>query len=277
MTMSLWLFVAVCLPLQAHTFVVSSGTFTVGGLVAGGSQEAVIYYPDSAPAHSKFPLLSFGHGYEAGGTALQPYYHKLLQDISSAGFVVVAAASCPSDFCTKPMSADMSHVLDACAKNTSAHPALALVNQTAQQGIFGHSMGAFCVTRAAVDAQANGRLGAAVYLHGGNFWPWGGASEVKVPVFSTTGSNDTTAPPAGTKLAWNEQSHAHPRVFANLLGALHNESITSGRLNPFVAAFFQCHLTQLQGACSMIYGNSSDSLCHSANPSLAMKECLVHA
>ena len=34
-------------------------------------------------------------------------------------------------------TADMSHVLDACAKNMSAHPALALVNQTAPQGIFG--------------------------------------------------------------------------------------------------------------------------------------------
>jgi hypothetical protein len=45
---------------------------------------------------------------------------------------------------------------------------------------------------------------------------------------STTGSSDTTAPPAGTKLVWKEQSNSHPRAFANLLGAQHNESVNSG-------------------------------------------------
>merc|ERR1711865_868878 len=231
-TMRCWLLLLPLCVAPAHAFAVKWDNFTIGGLIAGGSQQAIIYYPKES-TQMKFPLLSFGHGYGAGGAGLQPYYHKLLQDVSSAGFVIVAAASCPTSFCTKSLSADMAHVLNV---SKEVHPALEMVNRSAKLGMFGHSMGAFCTTRATVDARVGGKLGAAVYLHGGNPWPWGGASDVKVPVFSITGSADTTAPPAGTKLVWNEQSNAHPKAFANLLGALHNESVTTGRMNPFVAS-----------------------------------------
>jgi len=245
--------------------------------VAGGSQDALIVYPTGGVPGEQFPLLSFGHGYEAGGEQLWPYYHKLLRDVAAEGFVVVAATSCPTSFCTGKMSSDMASTLQTCWANSSLHPALGLVNRSLKTGIFGHSMGAFCTTRAVVDAQASGNLGAAVYLHGGNPWPWGGAGDVEVPVFSTTGSADSTAPPLGTKIAWEEQKRAHPKVFANLAGAMHNESVTNGRLNPYVAAFFLCHLTDLHPACDSIYGNGSKSLCHSGNPALAMAECTTAA
>ena len=109
---------------------------------------------------AKYPLLSFGHGYggkidtaleplphngsTAGGADLQPYYHKLLYDIASAGFVVVAAASCPRDFCTKTMSTDMAYTLEACHTNSSLHPALAMVNRSLKTGLFGKHIGSVC-------------------------------------------------------------------------------------------------------------------------------------
>ena len=167
---------------------------------------------------------------------------------------------------------DMVHVLQAVQANSSLHPALASANFS-RVGIFGHSMGAINTASAIKDytSLSNvGTLGAAVYLHAGSSDPLLN-KQIKIPILTTTGTADADVSPASTKRSWEEQSNAHPRVFANLKGAVHNESAVHGRLNPFIAAFFSCHVAQLSGQCDRVYGNGSADLCQ-AHP---MQDCEV--
>ena len=97
---------------------VTYDSFTVGGLVAGDSQDAWIFHPTAAAAGQvedrRFPVLSFGHGFTAGGDqawcqahgvappkppaypgpyCLPTYYQLLLTDVAAAGFIVLAPAT----------------------------------------------------------------------------------------------------------------------------------------------------------------------------------------
>ena len=68
---------------QQGPFNTQSARFTVGGLVAGGSQEAYVYWPvDPAEAGAAAParnVVAFGHGLKAGGEKMDQSYGALLR------------------------------------------------------------------------------------------------------------------------------------------------------------------------------------------------------
>lgn len=68
-----------------------------------------------------------------------------------------------------------------------------------------------------------------------------------------------------------DSSPAQYKVFAIAKGAGHMEPIQGGRLNPFDAYFFGCHVADLKASCDKIYGSGDDSICK-AN---AMDVCKV--
>jgi hypothetical protein len=161
------MFVAAVLACLATSYEVMYDSFTVGGLVAGDSQDAWIFSPVATDNATRFPVLSFGHGYSAGGDeawctahgvkpptppqypgpyCLPTYYHLLLADVAAAGFIVLAPASCPDQLCSNQYL-DMSRVLTATQANRSLHPALWRANFS-KVGLFGHSMGAINTARA---------------------------------------------------------------------------------------------------------------------------------
>ncbi|GMH65355.1 hypothetical protein TrRE_jg8903, partial [Triparma retinervis] len=76
---------------------VSKEDVTVGGYVCGGDQGAIVYYPTQKADPS--PLISFAHGYKAGGDKVDPSYKTLLEGIASYGYVIIALKSAPDDFC----------------------------------------------------------------------------------------------------------------------------------------------------------------------------------
>jgi hypothetical protein len=130
---------------QQGPFKTQSAQFTVGGLVAGGSQDAYIYWPlDAATAGAAATaprnVVAFGHGKRAGGDRLHKSYSPLLSTIASYGLVVIAPLSCPDDLCLRELAQDLGTVLEACAANRTLHPALARANFT-RVGVAGHSMG----------------------------------------------------------------------------------------------------------------------------------------
>lgn len=63
-----------------------------------------------------------------------------------------------------------------------------------------------------------GSVGAAVYLHAGSVDPVLD-QKIRIPILTTTGTADEDVKPARTRLSWQEQTNAHPRVFINLEGA----------------------------------------------------------
>ena len=87
---------------QQGPFETQSAQFTVGGLVAGGSQDAYIYWPlDAAEAGTAAParnVVAFGHGKKAGGEKMDRSYHALLSTLASYGLVVLAPLSWPPSF-----------------------------------------------------------------------------------------------------------------------------------------------------------------------------------
>jgi len=236
-------------------YAVKNETFTVGGMRTGGSQLAFIAYPTDTS--SRFPFLSFGHGATSGGRPLEPQYTDLLLHIASHGFIIVAPESCPQ-FCNN-WEVDLLGVIDICRQNPSLHPALERATFDSV-GLFGHSMGGVATSKGSVHA-AQHNITAAVGLHG--CWA---ESAVTIPSFFTTGTKDPFATPAKMDKCVQQATGATPLVYADLLGAGHFEpgGVYPGphRFDPYVARFFQCHVSQNATACDYIYGNGPKALCN---------------
>jgi hypothetical protein len=73
--------------------------------VCGSSQNAVVFYPTN---HDQSPLISFAHGFTAGGRATAADYVRLLSGVASWGYVIVALeceahrGDCPRSTSTRP-------------------------------------------------------------------------------------------------------------------------------------------------------------------------------
>ena len=260
-----------CSPLpQLGPFKTQSEQFTVGGLIAGGSQDAIIYWPldateataASAPARN---VVAFAHGLRAGGEKMDPAYHPLLVTLASYGLIVIAPLSCPHDFCAKQLGLDLGTALDACAANRTLHPALAGANFT-RVGVAGHSMGGAASGYVASAENATSAYGVQAYvgMHG---TPVLQESTIAVPTMYTTGAKDHLVLPSVVKNSFGRSTGAHPRVFAELSDADHFEPTAnfSGhlRLNPYVAAFLLCHVAGDGASCANVYdATDASSLCN---------------
>ena len=253
---------------QQGPFKTSSDQFTVGGLVAGGSQDAYIYWPldavAGAAANAPRNVVAFGHGKRAGGDMLHKSYGPLLSTIASYGLVVIAPLSCPNDLCLRELATDLGTVLEACAANRTLHPALARANFT-RVGVAGHSMGGASSGYVASSTNATA-LGVQAYvgMHG---TPVTYEAELALPTLYTTGGEDRLVRPSIVKSSFDKSVGARPRVLAELADADHFEPTNpiAGhlRLNPYVAAFLMCHVAADDASCAKIYdATDASSLCN---------------
>jgi len=233
-------------PAPAGGFATSWEEFKLpNGWFCGPNSSTVIVFP-TLLEQGPFPILSFGHG--SGGSLLQP----LLKSVASLGFVIVA----PKTGCCNDHGKDILHALDWSRSNASLHKALGHVDWS-RAGIFGHSFGSAWASSAVREAEQSPdvyNVKAAVFSHGGH-----SASGITVPSMFTSGRG------GGAGEDMFDSSPAEYKVFAIAQGAGHMEPIQGGRLNPFDAHFFGCHVAQKQTSCDKIYGDADDSLCK-ANP-----------
>ena len=168
-------------------------TITLHGLVAGGTQDAILTYPKTPYPGHKYPLITFAHGTDVGPAS----YQKLMDTVSQEGFIVVAVGSCPRGEC-KTGWKDVVKAIEVC-KDGTAHPrgkqgekveALKHVDFNSV-GIFGHSMGGGYVTAIATDGGYNIKCGAS--LHGASCGSYHKQAP-KVPMLYTAGSTDRIIP-----------------------------------------------------------------------------------
>ncbi len=123
------------LNVTAHgPFSVASENVVVGGYVCGGNQGAVVYYPTD---HDKSPLISFAHGFTAGGESVAVDYNPLLKGVASWGYVIVALKSAPKNYCNRETE-DQIHSLDWAKTSKFA----SRIDWDKPTGVMGHSMGA---------------------------------------------------------------------------------------------------------------------------------------
>ena len=254
---------------QQGPFATASGNFTVGGLVGGGSQQAMIYYPVQHDAQNlslapSFNVVSFGHGATSGGEKLDPAYHPLLTTLASYGLVVIAPMSCPDGFCPVQLADDLGSVLTTCDAKRGLHPGLKNANFS-RTGVAGHSMGGTAAGyMAAANSTSRHLVHAYVGLHG---TPISKERGLNMPTMYTTGGNDVIVLPEVVRASFSASTNAHPCVFAQLSDATHFEPTNPlpghFRLNPYVAQFFLCHLSGQQEACTHIYNAKDESsLCN---------------
>lgn len=121
---------------------VYKSTIYIGGFVCGRSQNAIVYYPESHDRSftRKFPLISFAHGFRAGGQKLDKDYSKLLVGLASWGFIVIAPESAPTSYCEEQYE-DQLRVFDYVQSNRRKNKAFASLDSLAYYGVLGHSMG----------------------------------------------------------------------------------------------------------------------------------------
>ena len=225
----------------------------------GGPSTAVVYKP-SDTSGGPYPLISFAHGFTAGGTRVDPDYGpKLLGPLAAAGYVVVATEDAPKNYCEWETADQISSLgLD-----------LRDVDRSMPTGIAGHSMGGHATELSSSNSRAVSKynIATAVALHPVSF-PF---FQPKIPVFFGTGSADVIVPPSGPVLAYKATKKSG-KVLAEIKGATHFEPNTIGRnrWTPFVIAMFDCHIKRQSEQCDKIYGTGEGALCSGA---ISMTKC----
>jgi len=241
---------------------VKSEDVTVGGYVCGEHQTARVYYPN--PLSGKFPLISFAHGFQCGGTEAYADYSTMLTALTAAGYVVIVSESSNWPFeCSEEWKDQLRSMEWARASNFSSH-----IDFTLQTGVLGHSMGggASYHTAGLAVAVKEYNIGAAVALHPQIRSPFHlqPITNSLVPIFFGAGSEDEVVSPASVKKAYS-QTTGVPKVFVEIDGAFHDEPMCppfgKARYTPYVIAMFDCHLKGDNGQCRTIYGSGSGTLC----------------
>jgi dienelactone hydrolase len=225
-----------------------------------GPSEAMVYSPKES---GKFPVISFAHGWTAGGNKVDADYGpKLLEPLAAAGYVVIATMDAPSNYCeyeTEDQITSLGLAL--------SHPK---ADSSQPTGIAGHSMGGHATVYSSGNSHAVQKynIAAAVALHPA-FFPF---VQPTVPIFYATGSADTIVKPSGVKGIYEITKGS--KVFAEIKGATHLEPNTLGgrnRWTPYVINMFNCWIKEQDYDCDKIYGNKSGDLCN--NPNVPMSDC----
>jgi len=237
--------------------VINRETFELPGFDCGdgtiSNGTVWIFYPQELKG--PYPIVSFLHG-SGGGR-----FDSLLYQIAGLGIVAVA----PMRGVCGDLTNQQLWAVRGSQKMQYLHPALSHVNYESL-GVIGHSMGGAFTMGSATHAHEY-NIKAMVASHGGspNAAP---QIPADVPCMFSTGSGD----PKRHKLWWAfDPTPGRPKVWANLAGGSHMEPIHEGRLNEFDAHFLGCYVIPRQESCNLIYGNSSESLCHK-NP---MQDCII--
>lgn len=226
----------------------ASETIPVPGFVCGGPATAYVSYPTNKSM--TYPLISFAHGFTAGGTKVPvDYGPKLLAGVASWGYVIISTEDAPSNYCEQE-TVDQIHCIQH-MKNIKYKR----VDWTKKVGLMGHSMGGHATVLSSANANAvkTHNIGAAVALHPVAL-PF---KQPHVPIFYGTGSADVIVPPGGV-ISDYKKTTIKGKVLAEIKGATHFEPNTIGpnRWTPYAAAMMGCYLWEIPDACSLIYGKS---------------------
>merc|ERR1711934_603348 len=237
----------------------ASQTKAVSGYVCGGLPSAVIYYPTDTT--KTYPLISFAHGFTAGGAKVPiDYGPKLLSGVASWGYVIVATEDAPSNYCEQETQ-DQLHSIEVMKGDSR-------VDWSKPVGLMGHSMGGHATVRSSGNQAAVSKynIAAAVALHPVASLAF---AQPQVPIFYGTGTADVIVPPVGV-IGMYYKTTKPGKVIAEITGATHFEPNTIGpnRWTPYAAAYFGCYLYGIQDACDTIYGSSSKALCRAIPMSL---------
>jgi len=242
---------------------------TVGGYICGTSQEAWVCYPT---ADGKYPLISFAHGYLAGGPEVGFGYKELFEDHVNAGYVVVALKSanglreCADEWKDQMRSFEWMKTNDLASK----------VDYSLPTGIMGHSFGGGATYHSSSQADEilEYNIGAAAALHPQvrKPIPKFPIQNPLIPIMFTTGSSDPLVSDSSVKDVY-ENVTGVSKVFADISGAGHFEPTRIGknRLNSHIVAMFDCHLKGRSSQCKKVYGLRDDSLCVTAT--IPMEQC----
>jgi predicted dienelactone hydrolase len=220
---------ACCLGLKLNTLLTTEEVvpFPTNWTCPGVQNLTIVHPTDTS---KKYPLLSFAHGYGAGGALLSVYYKGLLSFLASHGYVVVATEDATSSLC---FSENVDQIASMQFMKDKNDPR---VDWNAPTGVVGHSMGGYATLLSAQDTDniKKFNIRASVALH-----PMGRASSnppappPTIATMFTTGSKDKIVPSSSTFKYYNE-TFLPGTVYANLKGADHLEPMTAdlNRLGP---------------------------------------------
>jgi Chlorophyllase enzyme len=264
---------------QFGSYRTSSVSYNLPNVLDASNTEAFVVFPSQildGPNMMKFPLLIFGHGYDAGDKKTSSFYKDLLEGVSSFGFIVIAPRSC-NDGCPPNYRFEMFKLLDwvALSKlgNIPSEDTLGItqfIYHDAGYGFFGHSMGGRATARNlhfVNTTQYDIRAGVALHP---------APSETpetlttNIPFALFTGTKDSCCGESVTKTLYDDATG--PKAYANMIGARHSEPTNAlfGRndWSAYVAAWFQIFLKDASSVIdetsysyNLIYGSDSDSLC----------------
>lgn len=249
--------------LGAGTYPVVHETIQANGLVAGGTQDALLYYPSGgACGSSGCPLLSFAHG-----TSVAPAgYDALLTQIASYGYIIVAIGSCPFAECTNEY-VDQVHAIDACRDGTATNkpddgqPIAALAGASYHKvGLIGHSMGGGATCCGASGGGHGIAAGVALHPSGSGYCPAGDSPVV--PMLFVGGTKDSLTPSSSVVYPHYQRAPA-PKAYVNVAGATHTQTLNG---KPYMeglwaARWFDCHLKGLVDVCNYYFADSTTGLC----------------
>jgi len=261
-------------------FDVIADKFHVGGLLAPGSQEASIYYPEGSVPPNGFPVVSFAHGAPAGGDKLLKFsYGEMLRGLASWGYVVVAPDSCVPPVgwsCEDTLWKDQLRTVTVAKADPSVHTGFSAANFT-RVGVIGHSYGADATV---YSAGADG-VAAAVVMHPARIPE---AADINVPTMVITGSKDVICPPQDAQFVY-DLIQARPKYLLELKGGTHMEPTVlpvwihgkdgQNRMSPSLTMFLACHLWawNAEEGCAFVQGVSGEEVCNQSN--ITMSKCDV--
>jgi pimeloyl-ACP methyl ester carboxylesterase len=239
---------------------VKTETIKVQPWKCGGPSTAIVYSPTKP---GKYPVISFAHGWTAGGSAVpKDYGQYLLTPLAEAGYIVVATEDAPLNYCEE----ETTDQLFALSLN------LTNADRSQPSGVLGHSMGGHATVRSSANAKAakDLNIAVAVALHPAEepfFQP-------VMPIFYGTGSADRIIPPAGVVSIF-EQTKIKGKVLAEIKGANHFEPTDVGpnRWTPYVIAMFNCYIKKNSEACDKIYGNNASKCDLCSCTKVPMTQC----
>eukprot|EP00483_Globobulimina_turgida_P001931 UN01933 len=242
---------------------------TIGGFVAGGSQNAVLAYPTKAINDgTTLPFVAFAHGMTAGGNKVWSSYGTVIEEVCSYGYIIVAAQSCSELYCQRFYEDVITTIKTCSSKKGDLDKALGYADFR-KIGVYGHSMGGAATVH--VSDQTNLNIVASAPLHPSvvDDSDKSESRNVACPTLWFTGSSDTTVPPNGVYTGWT-QDKTLPKVFAEIKGATHNNHVNNE--GPYVAKFFDCLIKGESAACNYF----KPGLNYICSGGMSMTRCYVN-
>jgi len=293
----------------AEALPISKQTVTVGGFKTDDVQTATVFYPSDSS--KTYPLLSFSHGENEGGSKTAESYKDLLEGLAAAGYVVIAPHS--GDGYIEQLPCYDESRPEECYRNgfqLDQLRALVYVKETqefakrvdwgAKAGVIGHGIGADAtgsnVGPPASETYGQHNIGAGFVIQAcetsydwssvmPTFYAAGGLGQFPYPPFSDADGCSLY----GTKGKYfNAYS---PKVFMRMNDARYDDCMTGtnvkGDARPHswtrhAQRWFDCHLKKSTADCDHVYNILED--CANAWPagpncdserSCAGIECMV--